>query len=637
MKLSKNKNVFLLSLGALGVVYGDIGTSPLYAINEIFFGHGKLALTRLDILGGISLVFWALTLLIAIKYIVLVLRADNEGKGGVFALYGILEKLQFKGKYLYISLLIIAAGLLFGDGIITPAISVISSTEGLANITTSLTPFIVPLSLIILTALFVIQKKGTAKLGAFFAPAIIVWFVSIAVLGAMAIVQTPQILLALNPSFAFLFLTTHSILPILLTLGAVMLVITGGEAMYADIGHFGARPIRLSWFAVVYPSLVLNYLGQGAYLLGKNTVHSNNIFFSMVPHIALYPMVIVATLATIIASQALISGAFSLVSQAISLKLFPFLRVIHTHTIQEGQIYVPFINWSLYIGCVLLVIIFRSSNNLASAYGLAVSGVMVVTSLSMIHVARQYWKWNTFFSYALFIPFVVIDASFLLANSLKIVEGGYIPLGIGLLLFFIMTTWKWAKTQTAAALANHPSITVHELIVLKKKEEGHIPKTAIILTPDPILAESDQIPTLNHLLLQRYELLPTTIIFLTIKHLDVAYASMDRFEMKEFYKGTHGTITSVILHFGFRENPDAKIVLRNMARQYGLPISPDSDDWYLHIVQVRATGEKLKTFWKKMKYQVFRFLAKNSDTADIYFGLGSVKNISAEIFHVALE
>ncbi len=633
----KAKSLLLLSLGALGVVYGDIGTSPLYAVNQIFFGHGNTALTRMNILGAISLIFWTITLLISIKYIILVLQADHEGKGGVFALYGLLERLRFKGKGLFIFLLIVAAGLLFGDGIITPAISVLSSTEGLANINNGLIPFIVPITLAILTALFFIQKKGTATVGILFAPIIIVWFVSIAIMGGNSIMHNPQILIALNPYYGLLFLVSHSFISILLTLGAAMLAITGGEAMYADIGHFGALPIRVSWFGIVYPSLILNYLGQGAYVLGQHPVYNNSIFFSMVPHAGLYAIVIIATIATIIASQALISGAFSLASQAISLKLFPFLKVIHTHTIQEGQIYVPFINWALYVGCVLLVLFFRTSNNLASAYGLAVSGVMVVTSFSMIQIARHYWRWHPLVIYAIFVPFIIIDTLFLTANSLKFLEGGYIPLGVGFLLFFIMTTWKWAKTQTNAALNAHPSITVKDLIQLKKTSQGYIPKTAIIMSPEAIVNPTDQVPTLNHLLLERYGLLPSTIIFLTVKQLGIPYANKKRFEIKNLYTGLNGAITSVILKFGFRENPNAKSALQTLAYHRHLNISSNPNDWYMHIVLVRATAEKLYSLLDKTRYYLFKFLAGNTATAETYFGLGSVRNISAEIFHVALH
>ncbi len=635
---TKRKNIFFLSLAALGVVYGDIGTSPLYAINEIFFGHGHVGLTMPDILGAISLVVWTLTLLIALKYVLLVLRADHDGKGGVFALYSLLQQLSFKGKAIFTAMLIIAAGLLFGDGIITPAISVISSTEGLATAKSQLAPLIVPLSIIILTVLFIIQRKGTAKIGTFFAPAIIVWFVSIASIGILMIRNNPEILLALNPYYGLAFLLSHSLLSVLITLGSVMLVITGGEAMYADISHFGVLPIRITWFTVVYPALVLNYLGQGAYLLSRQEIHNGNIFYSTIPHAFLYPMILIATVATVIASQALISGAYSLASQAISLKLFPFLRVIHTYANQEGQIYVPFINWALYIGCVLLVLVFKSSNNLASAYGLAVSGVMLITSWSMIQVTSLQWKWNRIFVYGICVPLIFIDTLFVVANSLKFIEGGYIPLGIGLLLYFIMTTWKWGKTQTAAAVFKYPSMTVQQLITRAKNSKAFIPKTAIIMSPDPVVTLTEEIPTLNQLLTERYELLPSTIIFLTVRQLSVPYAKSQRYEIKNLYKGEKiGDITTLVINFGFRENPNAKHVLQDLAHEKKINIFPNPDDWYIHIIHVRPSDEHIKTLWGKIKFQVFKFIRKNTDSAEVYFGLGSLKNISAEIFHVSLR
>ncbi len=333
----KNK-LMLLALGALGVVYGDIGTSPLYAIKEIFFGHALTHHTNADIFGVISLVFWSLTLVVAFKYVFLVLRADSDGEGGVFALYSLIGQLNKKTYAAIITLLVIAAGLLYGDGIITPAISVISAVEGLSFITKTFDPYIVPITVAILTGLFFIQSKGTAKVGAIFGPIMLIWFGAIAILGGKEVIQTPAILASLNPLYAFQFLTSHNIHTIFMVLGSVMLVITGGEAMYADMGHFGRLPIRISWYVITFPALILSYLGQGAYMLSGKEVIGENLFFSLVPHQFLIPMVILATLATVIASQALISGAFSLTAQAISLGLFPYLPMQHTHEEHEGQV-----------------------------------------------------------------------------------------------------------------------------------------------------------------------------------------------------------------------------------------------------------------------------------------------------------
>ncbi|NTU99110.1 potassium transporter Kup, partial [Candidatus Falkowbacteria bacterium] len=355
---SPNKTLLLLTLGALGVVYGDIGTSPLYAVSQIFFGLGKMPATSVNVLGAISLIVWALTIIVAFKYVILVLRADNGGEGGVFALYALLSG-KIAGKKhsaLLLAALTLAAGLLFGDGVITPAISVLSAVEGLSVVAVSLEPFVVPLTVILLTILFFFQSKGTAKVGNIFGPIIIVWFLAIAALGFNQIMGHPSILAALNPLSAISFVANANFSTLLLVMGFVMLSITGGEALFADMGHFGKNPIRLGWFFLVYPALLLNYLGQGALLLSGREIINGDIFYSMVPQVLLIPMIILATAATIIASQAMISGAFSLASQAAAMKLFPPLRKKYTNENHEGQIYIPMINWGLFVGCVLLVL-----------------------------------------------------------------------------------------------------------------------------------------------------------------------------------------------------------------------------------------------------------------------------------------
>ena len=408
-----------LSFGALGIVYGDIGTSPLYSVNEMFFGHYRPELSHTNILSLISLVIWSLIIVVAFKYVFWVLKADNEGEGGVFALFALLRQHKNKIVLSVSALLIIAAGLLFGDGIITPAISVLSAVEGLKVITPTLNPYVVPITIAILTGLFAIQSRGTHKIGKLFGPVILVWFFALAALGLREIISSPAILEAFNPLHAARAFTLFPAEKLLILLGSVMLVVTGGEALYADMGHFGALPIRLSWFTIVMPCLILNYLGQGAYLLQGKEVISDNLFYSLVPSSLLAPMVILASMATVIASQALISGAFSLTSQGIALGLLPRLKISNTNEHHEGQIYISFVNWSLFVGCVLLVIGFGSSAALASAYGLAVSGVMVVTTLSMILIARKLWNWSRLASLGLFVPLLAFDSMFLTANSLK--------------------------------------------------------------------------------------------------------------------------------------------------------------------------------------------------------------------------
>jgi len=376
----------VLALGALGIVYGDIGTSPLYAMDQLFSGRADVPAT--EVLGGVSLVIWTITIIVAVKYAILVLRAQNDGEGGLFALYGLLHEQKKPGVRPLLWALMLGAGLLFGDGIITPAISVVSAVEGLQVATPSLSHAVVPITIGLLTALFAIQHKGTSGIGIVFGPLLAVWFLVIAGLGVWQIGLHPQILAAFNPMYGVAFLRHAGAFDTLVILSALILVVTGGEAMYADLGHFGARPIRASWFGVVFPALLLNYLGQGAYLLSGGPVAGGKLFYNLVPAPLIFPMVLLATIATVIASQALISGAFSLASQAIRLGLFPRLTLLHTHERHAGQIYVPFVNWSLFAGSIVLVATFGSSAALAAAYGLAVSGVMVITSVAIFPIAR---------------------------------------------------------------------------------------------------------------------------------------------------------------------------------------------------------------------------------------------------------
>lgn len=628
----------LLALAALGVVYGDIGTSPLYAIKEIFFGHHELARNPENILGVISLVLWALTIIVTFKYVVYVLRADNDGEGGVFALYSLLHKKKGPIILALTTMLILAAGLLFGDGIITPAISVISAVEGLNVATTSFEPYIIPITVAILTGLFAIQNKGTAKIGKVFGPIVGTWFLAIAAIGMSHLLRTPQILEALNPVHAATFLLHHHIHQILLVLGSIMLVVTGGEAMYADMGHFGRRPIRLSWFSVVYPALFLNYLGQGAYLLSGHPIISQNIFFSMVPSWGLYPMIILATMATIIASQALITGAFSLSTQAMSLGLIPYLKTIHTHHEHEGQIYVPFVNWALYIGCVLLVFAFKTSSNLASAYGLAVSGVMLVTTMSMIPIAKYYWSWSWAKALALFVPLAFIDSLFLSANSLKIFQGGYVPLLIGLAVLVIMKTWQWGRQHVKDTYSNIRSMTMSELIKMKKAQQYSLPRSIVIMTPDVIKEKHDHVPFLKQVFVDRYGTLPKHLIFLSVVMHREPHLHSNRYEITKFYDSkTQGSIISVQMNFGFMEEPNVEEMLQGLAEHHEISIDEHPSKWLIHVAQERVYDEEVKNVAKHIRFAFFSFLLRNASTADQYFGLGKNSQLTIESIPVQVH
>ena len=646
-KFQKQRKLGLLTLGALGVVYGDIGTSPLYAINEIFFGHGKVEPSPTNVYGCISLVVWSLTIVVAIKYILFVLRADNDGEGGVFALFGLLKGEKKWGMGMLLVLLLFAAGLLFGDGLITPAISVLSAIEGLQVAAPTLHNFIVPLTVLILIGLFSIQRKGTARVGNIFGPIIILWFAAIALLGLNALLAHPGILSAFNPLYGIRFVAHSSLRLLFAVLGAVMLTVTGGEALYADMGHFGKAPIRLGWFMVVYPALILNYLGQGAYLLSGKIVAGENIFYSMVPSLVIpglpginlfiYPMVILATLATIIASQALISGGFSLAMQAVSLGLFPRLRILHTHEEHEGQIYLPFINWALFTGCVCLVVIFRSSTALASAYGLAVSGVMLITSLAMMAVARHLWRWSVWKTCLLFGAFAIVDASFLFANSLKFLEGGFIPFSIGIGIFAIMTTWRWGRARISSVFSGYPSMTVGELVEMRKSAKEYLPKSIVFMNPNTVNSLDDHTPPLLQVFWERNGMLPKHIILLTVVDQKVAYVEDERYHIEKFWEEEgNGSIAAVNVNFGFMEDHNVEGILEGLADQHEITIDENPKNWLIQIVQERILPGTDMSIPQRAKLGLFNLLLKNSDSADHYFGLGNEVGLSTEIIPVKI-
>ncbi len=628
-----------LTFGAIGVVFGDIGTSPLYAVDQIFYGPAHVAPSPENVTGCISLVIWALTLIVSLKYAVFVLRADSDGEGGVFALYSLLHKYRDESPRLTILLgaLMLGPGFLFGDGIITPAISVLSAVEGLKAGTPMFAEAIVPITFVILAILFAVQHKGTARVGRLFGPILVVWFVIIAILGVRQILLRPEILQAFNPAYALGFLHHAGALTALLTLGALMLVVTGGEAMYADLGHFGTRPIRAGWFAAVFPALILNYLGQGALMLGNPPAEAGRLFYSMVPPDLLYPMIGLAMLATVIASQALISGAFSLASQAIALGLFPRLRVVHTHRDHEGQIYIPFVNWALFAGCVALVWSFRSAESLASAYGLAVSGVMVVTSIAMIPVGIRYWKWSALASGALFGFFTLVNLLFFAASSFKFMEGGYIPFGIGLALFSIMRTWRWGRKATFAAYTAKHTMTVRRLVELHKNKAAYIERIALLMSPKHLTSPGDNTPALLQLIYDRYGILPRHLIFVDVAHRKVPYIHDGRYVIKVFHKDASCSIIAVTLQFGFMEEPNVEAVLEDLAkhREIGLPL--EENQWIVHISIENLLPARKTGLPGRMRLRLFMFLRRMSMPAHYFYGLGDNVQLSAEIMPVRLK
>ncbi len=627
-----------MTIGAAGIVYGDIGTSPLYAIDQIFFAHGGVVSTPQNVLGGISLVIWTLTIIVAIKYALLVLPAHNDGEGGVFALYGLLHQHKGRGVNIVLWSLMLGAGLLLGDGMITPAISVLSAVEGLGVAAPSLARAVIPLTVLLLAMLFAIQARGTAGIGRVFGPILILWFAAIALLGAAQLRLHPQILAAFNPAYAIAFLRHSGFYPALLILGALMLVVTGGEAMYADLGHFGALPIRASWFGIVFPALLLNYLGQGAYMLGGATIVGGKLFYSLVPPFMLYPMIILATVATIIASQALISGAFSLTSQAIGLGLFPRILVRHTHYAHAGQLYIPFINWVLFAGCIALVGSFGSSSALASAYGLAVSGVMLITSVAMIAVARLRWNWSRTLTLLVWGPLTACNAAFLVASSLKILAGGYVPLILGVVVFLVMATWRWGRKATFTAYQAKRTMTVADLIRLHREASHYMERTAVLMAPNHLRSKVDRAPALLQLIWDRYGLLPRNLIFVEVKHPKVPYIHGSRYAVTVLDRDpARGSIISVEVSFGFMEEPNVEQALWGMARHHEIALPTDRREWIVHVSNENLLPSSRMGLLRRLRFRLFLTLRLVSRPVYYSYGLGDEVQLSTEVMPVRVH
>ncbi len=564
---SSNRQLLYLTLGALGVVYGDIGTSPLYAFRESFHFAHDLAVTAANILGVLSLIFWALIIIISIKYIVFVMRADNDGEGGILALTALIIPAQgYKRqsiRWVLILLGVFGTALLYGDGVITPAISVLSAVEGLGVATPLFEPYIIPITVAILVGLFAFQSRGTESVGRVFGPITLIWFATLAVLGTSWIVQHPAVFAAINPWYGIDFFVRNGWQGFLV-LGSVFLVVTGGEALYADMGHFGKTPIRAAWFVIVLPALLLNYFGQGALLL-EHPEAVENPFYNMAPSWALYPLVIIATLATVIASQALITGAFSITMQALQLGYLPRVALEHTSPDERGQIYIPAINWMLMVLCIGLVFAFRTSSNLAAAYGVAVTTTMVVTAILLFVVMRERWRWSLPVAGGLTAFFLVIDLAFWGANIIKIPAGGWFPLVVGVIGFTLMTTWKRGRSILAERLRE----STYSLSELKRelKTEGiaRVPGTAVFMYSDPTGIP----PALFHNLTHNH-VLHENVIFVSIVTRDVPYVrKADRIELEKLDASIN--ITRVCLYYGFMEDAHVPRDLR-IAAQAGAGI-----------------------------------------------------------------
>lgn len=648
----KSRRTFAaLCVATLGVAYGDIGTSPLYTVSEIFFGPNAIPYTPGNAVGATSLVVWVLTLSVALKYIVLVLRANHEGQGGTFALLALIrrgtgvtpKRKRQPGAPLLGGLglvLILAAGLLYGEGIITPAISVLSAVEGLKVATTTFEPVVVPATAVILLLLFSIQRRGTARIGTMFGPVLAVWFLVIATLGLVNITRQPGILQAIDPRSALRFLNASGVPGSVVVLGSVLLAVTGCEALFADLGHFGARPIRTTWFSLVYPALLLNYLGQGAYAYGGGPVEGGHLFYALVPRWGLLPLVALATFATVIASQALISGAFSLTRQAIALGLFPRLQIVHTSGTHEGQIYVPVINRALLISCVFIVLGFGSSSRLAAAYGFAVSGVMLVTSVAMVVIAVRVWQWRWYVAAPLFGFFAAIEAVFFFSASLKILHGAWLPLAVGLIVFAVMTTWQWGRERVAGVyvkLAPHCE-TVRRIVDLKKKASvPQLPRSIVVMASKPVVDPHDRIPPALHLFWTRLGALPKHIVLLTVRQLSVPYthtAETPRNEAITFLSDpARGTVVSLVSTYGYMETPDVRRSLVEAKERGKIKVPGDPRRWLVLVGHENVT-ETRSSLLVRLRLSFFRTMLRNSVPAHLYFGLGSDSLITTETVHL---
>ena len=610
-----------LTLGSIGVVYGDIGTSPLYALREAVVAAvgADGAPTREAVLGVLSLILWALIVVVTLKYVVILLRADNKGEGGTLALMALAQNAIGRSAGPMVLLGIVSGALFYGDAVITPALSVLSAIEGLKIATPAFDPYVVPITVAILIALFAVQSRGTAKVAAFFGPITLVWFAAIAVAGIWHIADDPSVLAAINPAYGMRFLANHGIIG-LITLGAVFLAVTGAEALYADLGHFGRWPIQAAWIAVVLPSLALNYLGQGAFVLSHPKAMENP-FFLMYPDWALLPIVALATAATVIASQAVITGAYSLTQQAIQLGLLPRFEIRHTSATQVGQIYMPRVNALLLVGVLMLVILFRSSSALASAYGIAVTGTMVVTGLMAIVVVFRGWRWPLWAAIALIAPFLLIDLTFLGANLLKVFEGGWMPLALGSLVMVVMYTWR-RGSRLLFEKTRKSEVPLEPLVAtLESKPPQRVPGTAVFFTSDPTCAPTAMMHSLKH-----YKVLHEKNVILTIEHAPVPRVDpAERVQIEPVGE----TFSRVRLRFGFMESPNVPKALA-IARKQGWHFDIMSTSFFLSRRSLKPAAHSGMPRWQD---RLFIGLAKSASDATDFFQIptGRVVEVGTQV------
>jgi KUP system potassium uptake protein len=585
-----------LTIGAIGVVYGDIGTSVLYAIKEVF-GSGHVEFTPANVYGILSIFFWTLTVIVSLKYVTLILRADNNGEGGLVAMLALAsQSVKDKPQLRRVLLLVGIFGtcLFYGDGVITPAISVLSAVEGLEIVSPAFKKAVIPLTLIILFALFAVQKRGTAGIGKFFGPITLLWFVSIGALGVAQIANNPAILWAMSPHYAVGFIVQHPGTTFII-LGAVVLCVTGAEALYADLGHFGKKPVRLAWFSVVMPALTLNYFGQGALLLAQPAAVKNP-FYLMAPDWALLPLVGLATMATVIASQALITGAFSVTKQVIQLGYLPRLQVQHTSVKDTGQIYMPFVNWGLFGAIVLAVLFFRSSSNLAAAYGIAVTLDMLITTVLTFFVIRYGWKYPLWLCLVATGFFFLVDLAFFASNLLKLHDGGWFPLVIGGFIFILMTTWKQGRSQLNAAMRQDALDLPSFLDAVFISPPARVDGTAVFLTAEPGNVPNALLHNLKH-----NKVLHHNNLFVTVRHHEVPWIGLDkRIEIQPLGHDCW----QVIVHYGFKNDPDLPAALEQV-RNLGCSLDAMTTSYFLsRDIVIPTIGHGMSAWREKLFAQM---------------------------------
>ncbi|AXI01649.1 potassium transporter Kup [Aquirhabdus parva] len=597
-----------LTLAALGIVFGDIGTSPLYALKECFHVSHGIALNHANVLGVLSLIFWSLMIVVSIKYVMVIMHADNNGEGGIMALLALSlrsKRIGAKTRSGLIAIGLFGAALFFGDGIITPAVSVLSAVEGLSIMTPVFTPFVIPITIAVLIGLFMIQRKGTGSVGRFFGPITLLWFVSLGVLGIMSIIQNPSILQMASPHWAVIFVVNHPVASFI-TMSAVVLTITGGEALYADMGHFGRKPIQMAWFAVVLPCLLLNYAGQGALLL-RDPAAIANPFYKLIPEMALLPMIILATIATVIASQAVISGVFSIARQAMQLGYLPRFTVMHTSESEIGQIYIPFLNWLLLGAILVLVVMFKSSSNLASAYGLAVTMTMLCDTLLVGFVMYNLWRWKAPKVLLIVLPFLTLDLVFFGATSMKIIAGGWFPLLIGSIAFTIMMTWKRGRQLLFAKLQK--DTLPLDLFINSVSTTAHtVTGTAVFMTASQAIVPHALLHNLKH-----NKILHETNILMTVQTEDVPYIDE---ATRVTVERINERFSRIIARYGFKEQPNVPDAVELGLKELGLPFDMMMISFFVSRERILHTVGDGMAPWRE---KLFISMSRNTSAVSDFF------------------